>query len=304
MGERQGVSGDFWTNKAVKLLADCGWQQRGADKVDFPCTVCRPKTTTHHGIDVVESYYNPFNGQDVGVLVETKNYAWDNMNRATIQEWVADLVKKMECIPQAGEFVQLFNPDGIMFETGFLLVWCNTPEQYDWDKFVQRVRGVEIPRRNSNLRVFIASNREIEQWRSVVALRDALKKDYEDLAVFYPSVERSVLQRRDCFTLELMYSKYIFAKGTGKDRARDVQTSFVFVFEPATLDALNFAYIAAKEFQLEDSEELRFFLYEEDPHVRRAEVETFLRETNAELTKAKARCRIRVDFIPQVRGLS
>lgn len=307
MPEEQGVAGDYWTEQAVRLLTACGWSQRGTTRRDIPCTVCRPKPkrATSHGVDAVVSYYNPFFSREIGVLVETKNYGWDNLNTARIQEWVSDLVKKLECVPQSERFVEEFNPDSVGFDTALLLIWCNTHEQYDRTTFADRVQQIDIPRRHANLRVFVASNSEIEQWRSLTTLHERLKADLDDFAVFYPSDGKSALQKRDLLSLELMYSKYVFGKGTRRDRRGDsTKESFVFMFEPATLDSLHLAYVAAKNIQLEECDELRFFLYESNPQLRRGVVDSFVRSTNDTLSSQNAICRVSVEFIPQVRGLA
>lgn len=264
MGEIQGVAGDYWTEKAVKLLSKCGWKPRGATRVDVPCTRHRNKKRSH-GLDAVFSYYDPFLATEVGVIVETKYYAWSNITSSSLQDWVDRLAETLECAPYSSQFTEMFNRDGIAFKTGLLLVWCNTPD-YDVSEFRGYLKSLHIRRKSANLRVFVASNFEICRWWSLLKWIGNLRREYNDFKFFYPSVDGSTLQKTDSITLESLYSSYIFAKGKREQQVssktkEEVETAFVFLTENVSYEALELAYKVAKTFQLEECDALEFHVF-------------------------------------------
>jgi hypothetical protein len=279
--EEQTVQGNRWTKRAVTLLESLGWQLKGDVNIDIPCTI-HPGRSQDHGIDSFLTYFDPYQNCLIGVINETKHYAWDNVSQSKIQEWVDTLIETLDCVPHTDEFVKRLNFDRAKIDTGLLLIWYH--DRFEKEKFYSYLKNLKIPRKLKSLRIYILSNDQILKLYSIShAIKLILLElsDSEKFDIYYPSYPKTDSFKSSNFIgLEYFRSKFIFGKlikvekFNGGSRSKNI--TVVFYFDQLDYDCLAYMYLALRRFQLTE-EEIWIYHYD-DQSVFRSPVKEFERE--------------------------
>lgn len=97
MGEQAAKIGKKLEGFGVNFFANLGWTELTQDK-EIKCTRSSHKKKTH-GIDLLCKFTNPYIAGNQGIVVECKNRQMGSITRATIEEWVKELINNIECCP-------------------------------------------------------------------------------------------------------------------------------------------------------------------------------------------------------------
>ncbi len=213
MPEEEPIKGNLWTKHAVELLSNLGWELKGDTNVDIPCTMHPFKRKGQsHGIDAFMTYFDPYQNIELGIIIETKNYAWKSINAPFIQESFNKLVEVLGCVPYSEEFNSKMNFNNAKVDTALLMVWAH--DEFDKLKFEEYLKELQVPKRHKPLRVYIVNNYDILKLYSIVdtvkKITDALKQN-EKFDIYYPSyLESDSLKGKNLVSLEYIFSKFIF----------------------------------------------------------------------------------------------
>lgn len=293
MPEEEPQRGNRWTEHAVQLLSDLGWEQKGSTNVDIPCVIHKERRHPH-GIDFFMTYLDPYQNSEIGIIGEAKNYAWNSLSRSKIENWINELVQKIECVPFSDEFIERLNFDRVSVNTGLLMIWVH--DSFDKAEFINYLNNISIQKKHTLQRIFVLGNHEILKLYSLK--RKILEITSEQNSstvfdVFYPSYQEYDSSRaNNLITLEYIKSKYIFGKmskletHTGANTPTTINSTVVFYFDELTFDALKHMYLALRRFQLTEQKILIYHYLEEDERIEHfsPHIEQFKREYGGEVS--------------------
>ena len=94
MGEQAAKIGKKLEGFGVNFFANLGWTELTQDK-EIKCTRSSHKKKTH-GIDLLCKFTNPYIAGNQGIVVECKNRQMGSITRATIEEWVKELIFSLQ----------------------------------------------------------------------------------------------------------------------------------------------------------------------------------------------------------------
>lgn len=115
--------------------------------------------------------------------MECKNRQMGSITRATIEEWVKELINNIECAQSAPELVDV-DLRNTTLNTGLLLIHAN--DKFDQQKFYDHLSKISFPNRRNPINIFIAANDRIAQWTSLFA---KVKTSYNNgFSFIYPSI--------------------------------------------------------------------------------------------------------------------
>lgn len=282
MPEEQPYRGNRWTKHAVELLGSLGWNLKGDTNMDVPCTIHTGRKVGH-GIDAFLTYFDPYQNCEIGVITETKYYAWNNINKEFVQESVDNLIQAVECVPHSEEFTQKLNFNHAKVNTGLLMIWSH--DKFDKSKFEAYLQEVKIPEKHNTSRIYILNNYEILKLYSIVNVINGLTNELNGKGkfdIYYPSYPESDSLRGKKFVgLEYFNSKFIFGKMVrikefSNGAAQPINVTVVLYFDKLTAACLKYMYLALRRFQLTD-EEIWVYHYE-DPGDYRGQIREFERQ--------------------------
>ena len=164
MGEQAAKIGKKLEGFGVNFFANLGWTELTQDK-EIKCTRSSHKKKTH-GIDLLCKFTNPYIAGNQGIVVECKNRQMGSITRATIEEWVKELINNIECAQSAPELVDV-DLRNTTLNTGLLLIHAN--DKFDQQKFYDHLSKIAFPNRRNPINIFIAANDRIAQWTSLFA---------------------------------------------------------------------------------------------------------------------------------------
>lgn len=131
MGEQAAKIGKKLEGFGENFFANLGWAELTQDK-EIKCTRSSHKKKTH-GIDLLCKFTNPYIAGNQGIIVECKNRQMCSITRATIEEWVKELINNIECAQSAPELVDV-DLRNTTLNTGLLLIHAN--DEFDQQKFL------------------------------------------------------------------------------------------------------------------------------------------------------------------------
>jgi hypothetical protein len=78
MPEQSNIIGERWTQETVALLSMLGWKLHGTPNFDITCSRHKKERKGQpHGIDALFSYYEPYLGNRIPVIVvSTREITW------------------------------------------------------------------------------------------------------------------------------------------------------------------------------------------------------------------------------------
>jgi len=297
MPEEQSVQGTRWTIHAVELLKGLGWSPRGDINVDIPCTI-HPNRRNPHGIDAFLTYSDPYRKKEIGIIIETKNYAWRSVTRAFIQETVDNLIETIECAPLSDEFQRRLNFSNAAVNTGLILIWSH--DDFERDTFQRYLKELEIPKKRKLSTIYVLNNYDILKlyslYHTIKQICSSLREP-DKFDIYYPSYSNSdSVNGKNFVNLEYFTSKFIFGKMIEsinyKNKSRDINTiTTVFYFDQLNLESLNYLYLSLKKFQLAD-DKIRIYHYNDPSHYR-GPIREFVRICEEEHGK-------KVEFLPML----
>lgn len=256
MSEEQPIQGNRWTTHAIDLLNGLGWNLRGDTNQDIPCAIHGRRNP--HGIDAFLTCFDPYQNREIGVIIENKNYSWNNINKTFIQKSVDNLIQTIECVPYSEEFTRKFNLSHAMVNTGILMIWSH--DRFEKERFEEYLYEINIPRKHNTLRISVLNNYDILKLYSIKHTIEELKNISDKFDIYYPSyAESDSLRGNNFVSLEYFHSKYIFGKMIKTKELPQgvtipVNITIIFYFDKLTLDCLEYMYLALRKFQLIDDE--------------------------------------------------
>jgi hypothetical protein len=272
MPENENVIGDYWTKESVALMKKLGWKQVGCSNFDITCSNHKAERKgKKHGVDSIFQYYDPFLEQQIYVNVESKTRAWKGIDEKAIREWIVQVTGVMECASQAPELHALKVNN---IKNSLVLCWCNDGN-YNHEKYTEYLKKISFKSKNTEYNIFLAFNKDILRWCSLIDTIDKLKVECNKFNVFYPTIigeSTTNLLKAEYVTLFFLYSKYIFATAeVAEQNARGVsykKQNIVFNFDEISLQSLLVMYDAFKQYQLQDADEYVIYLYDKKSNVR------------------------------------
>ncbi|MFP3420696.1 hypothetical protein R0K30_15030 [Bacillus sp. SIMBA_154] len=281
MSEGQQVQGDRWTTQTLNILKQFGWEQKADANFDIACSN-KPKHGTNdknrknpHGIDLLLSYFDPYKSSTSDVLVESKERKWDGISTTTLQSFVKQLSNTIECARTAPSIINDFGCKNL--NEGLLMIWCNEPEKFDENEFQKYLSELKIAKRRRPLTIYVASNKEILRWCSILLKIKDIRTKGEKIEFFFPgdyfSNGLTTVKRQQQLNITHMFSDYIFAKGKSSitllDHQFTVNSSHVFFFAEPTIEELRFMDKCITPYQIEDdTQRLVIHIYGEQREYR------------------------------------
>lgn len=318
MSEEQQYQGERWTKETIKILSGLGWTQRGDKGMDIPCVKKMDhgtgkkegKRKQDHGIDSLFEYSDPYQKINTGIIVESKRYAWEGIYTAHINTWVNQLLMTAECAEYSEKLTEY---DLGNLNTGLLIIWCHETDKYNENKFDEYLKEIDVPQRKSPFKIFIASNREILRWCSLIQKVEGIKADsnVQEFKYFYPSdffgaYGRTDSVRLDHINLTHMFSKYIFAKSKETVHAPgvtyNIDVNHIFFNAEPTIQELNFMYSLMQDYQLEDAGRINIYFYGEQTQYR-GSIQDFLRNKREQYSKNDKRTEINDKYLNELRNI-
>lgn len=272
MGEKAKKIGEKLEGFGERLYDRFGWMELTRDEE----ITCRKSSHISkkdgkirtHGVDLYHKYYDPYRDKNIGVITECKNYGWDSIAPAKLQEWFDQLVGTLECAKSSDGLVE-YNKKCDTHNTGILLVHTNDG-RYDEDKFIEYLTKLNYKNRKNTINVFVASNREIDRWDAMFNCIESNFKE-EGFKFYYPSIMGSSLTEERYITLEQLFSSFVLGINktmvestvNGNRAYVEIEQSVVFSFDEISESSFSYLFNMFKELQLERSEEYIFCFYPE-----------------------------------------
>ena len=258
MGENAQKIGKKLEILGVDLLGMFNWTKKMGDK-EIKCSRSSHKNSEGkakktHGIDLYMEYQDPYIGGIQGVFIECKNRVWSGINKAKIEEWINEEINLMDCARNNSD-LQEFYADGADKNCALLLINCNDGN-FEKSKFDEYLANIEIPNKRNPYKIFIAGNTMIERWDAIDRM---IKESYRDgLNVLYPSISNSQPISEKYWSINHLFSKYIFCESkeqvpvgrNGDTRVNRVLT--IFFFDKISAESFQYMWSMCRAFQYEN----------------------------------------------------
>jgi hypothetical protein len=139
MAEEQGVQGNIWLDKSIKILKSLGWVQHGSKNVDMHIPGKKDPT----GIDAYFTYYDPYESQVNGVFVDGKRYEWKGVWPSTLKPMILKMSDDISEVPLTEDFKIKFDEikENIadIINAGLIIMWIydteDTKSKYNYNEF-------------------------------------------------------------------------------------------------------------------------------------------------------------------------
>ncbi len=257
MPEEQNIIGNRWEDKVIEILNYLEWAQGGDKNIDI-----KSRSNKTYGIDMYFTYPDPYEGENIGIFIEAKSRQWKSINKTFIEVTINKLKTKIQEVPLSPEFNEKLNFNtATKYNTGFILIWAND-FKYDHEKFIEYLNEIELPKKKSIQRIFVASNKEILYYCAVIdaisQLKDQSKDSEKGFKIFYPSLNKpkNIPERTNLIILELLFSKFIFDKMQIMEQvsSHNIAKNILVIFFIYNIDmlSLNLMLDALINFQLLD----------------------------------------------------
>ncbi len=259
MGENAQKIGKKLEQLGVDLLELFGWTERMRDK-EIKCTRSLHKNeegnSKHtHGVDLYMEYFDPYIGRKQGVFIECKNRNWSGITQKKIENWVNEEINLIECAKSNKE-LQEFYADDAERNCALILINCND-DQYDEKKFFEYLSVLQIQNKRIPYKIFVAGNTMINKWDAISRM---IKESYHNgIKVLYPSISNSQPIAEKYWSINQLFSKYIFAETIETDTVETNEGRFI--KEVKKLVIFDLDIVCADSFQYMWSM-CRFFQYE------------------------------------------
>ena len=273
MAEEQGRAGDHGEERIVALLEGLGWTKRGDTGIDIEYDYkYHPDRGNTYGVDAYMTYDGPFRDKERGFIIESKNVKWDSSSPKKFRGWTEDTLEKVEAVPESDEFDKYLNfGKSRIVNGGLLSVWTRDEENYNNETFEGYFDEIKLhPKKRRKFQILALGNRELNRLASLHAEFQSLQNQDEvnSIDFFYPPRPNSHSARLPLVTLEYLLSDFVFARAEIEQSMGDItvprDVGVVFHFDDIDLESLNFMYQAVIEHGMEDLNELRVYIYDDE----------------------------------------
>ena len=276
MGELSQTIGKKLENFRNALFANLGWEMLAKD-LPIDCTRSTHKSSTAksgekrtHGIDILQSFYNPFSARKEAVIIECKNHQWKDFIPSNLNQWIEELLNTMECASASPKVAKYLTDTTLT--TGILL-FNSSDNLYDYARAIDIIKKITIPRRRAPTMLYIADTGRLERWFSLNNEITRIKQESKEhnFGIIYPSVGGSQWDKRDIITPSYLFSDYIFASYTKLNEHQNgtekVDVKAVFFFDTISADSmlylLNMINVLQFESRTERKQEVHIYFFPE-----------------------------------------
>ena len=257
MGENAQKIGKKLELLGVDLLSLFHWTKKMGDK-EILCTRSNHKNSKGnkkrtHGIDLYMEYFDPYIGGVQGVFIECKNRQWSGISKDQIQNWINEEINLMECA-KANTDLQDFFSEGADKYCALLLINCND-DKYNHESFLEYLNNISIPNKRIPYRIFIASNYMIEKWDAIIHM---IKEEYsQGIKVLYPSINNTQPISAEHWSINHLYSKYIFCEteeeiSYGRTEKKVEKVLVIFFLDKINAESILYMWSMCRFFQYEN----------------------------------------------------
>lgn len=276
MGELSQTIGKKLENFGNMLFENLGWELLTQD-LSIDCTRNTHKSPSSksgqkksHGIDILESFYNPFTARNEAVIVECKNHQWKDFIPINLNVWVDELLNTIECASASPKVTPYLSESTLT--TGILL-FNSSDNTYDYEKAQKTLSQITIPKRKTPTMLYVADTGRLEKWYALNTEISKIKdtNNNHNFGIVYPSIGGSQWDRQPIITPSYLFSDYVFsvytktyehANGTEKV---DVKAIFCFdiVNEASMLYLLDMINDLQFESRTERKQEIHIYFFPE-----------------------------------------
>ena len=275
MGENAQKIGKKLEVLGVELLQMFNWNKKMSDK-EIKCTRISHKNAKGnkkqtHGIDLYMEYEDPYIGGIQGVFIECKNREWKDITKSTIETWVNEEINLIDCARNNRE-LQEFYGEGADRNCALLLINCNDGK-FKKDMFDDYLSQINIQNKRTPYKIYIAGNHMIDRWDAIGRM---IRECYRpELTVLYPSINNSKPMAVNYWSINQLFSKYIFcefkeevsAGRTGGTRIEKILV--IFFFDKINADSFKYMWSMCRAFQYEtqyDGFDICFWIESKEEH--------------------------------------
>lgn len=276
MGELSQTIGKKLENFGNNLFANLGLELL-AQNLSIDCTRSTHKSLTAksrkkktHGIDILQSFYNPFSARKEAVIIECKNHQWKDFSPRNLNQWIEELLNTMECASTSPKAAQYLTDTTL---TTGILFFNSSDNSYDYEKATDTLKKITVPRRRTPTMLYLADTGRLEKWFSLNNEITRIKQQNKDhnFGIIYPSIGGSQWDKQDVITPGYLFSDYIFAGYTklnnhpnGTEKV-DVKSVFFFdtISEDSMLYLLNMINVLQFEARAERKQEVHIYFFPE-----------------------------------------
>lgn len=260
MGELSQTIGKKLENFGNILFANLGWELITQD-LSIDCTRSAHKSVTAksgikktHGIDILQSFYNPFTVRKEAVIIECKNHQWKDFIPCNVNQWIEELLNTIECAGASSKVSPYIND--IALTTGILL-FNSSDNIYDYDKAQQTLSSINIPRRRTPIMLYLADTGMLEKWFALNNEITRIKSSNQDnnFGIIYPSIGGSPWDMQPIILPSYLFSDYILSAYTKtnvhENGTEKVDVKAIFCFDTVTDDSMLYLLNMINELQIE-----------------------------------------------------
>lgn len=226
MAEDQGVNGDIWNDRAIKLLRFFNWKQIGDTNMDLTGT-----EKDKYGVDGLMSCEDPSSDLPQPVIIESKRYESDSISQSIVNSWVDRLKKKINGCRNSDYLLEKF-PSLQTCDTlnqGLIMCWIKNANKASMDKmysFFERYNEKSGISNNWTKICFFTNDRIV----NLCSILDEVRK--EKLEFYYPSqiIGNRTSTYSKVLTSNYMCSEIILARKINKSNKK-------YVFYLGSMDA-------------------------------------------------------------------
>lgn len=257
MGENAQKIGKKLEVVGSDLFEMFNWNKKMGDK-EIKCTRGSHKNTEGnkkktHGIDLYMEYEDPYIGGIQGVFIECKNRTWNGITKSTIEMWVNEEINLIDCARNNCE-LQEFYGEGAERNCALLLINCNDGK-FERDKFDEYLSKIEVKNKRTPYKIFVAGNHMLERWDAIGRM---IKESYHSgLTVLYPSINNSKAMAVNYWSINQLFSKYIFCEYKEKipigrgEGIRIEKVLVIFFFDKISAESIKYMWSMCRAFQYE-----------------------------------------------------
>lgn len=260
MGENAQKIGKKLELLGIDLLGLFGWTEKMRDK-EIKCTRSLHKNENgnskrSHGVDLYMEYFDPYIGKKQGVFIECKNRNWNDITKKKIEYWINEEINLVECAKNNKELQDFYSEDADR-NCALLLINCND-DKYNEEKFYEYLSEIQIQNKKIPYRVFVAGNSMINKWD---AINRMIEETYHNgIKVLYPSINNSQPITEKYWSINQLFSKYIFAEAIETETeetsdgklTREFKRLVIFAFDIICADSFQYMWSICRFYQYEN----------------------------------------------------
>lgn len=245
MSEDVNRKGDRATERIVSLFEGLGWNLKSRTDVDAKSDKSDSERSHNYGLDAFLTYDDPYAPHVKGNIIESKSWAWQSINESQVEDFFDTLLEKVDNAPKSSYFEDTHNlgNEATLTNTGIVALWAT--DGFDSGDFQEYVRAIDPPAKWDLANMCMWGNDTLQRFASFEDQYRELKREHDDLKIYYPDLTDEDGGRYDLVTLDYLLSDFFFA--TGGDSS---DLGIVFYFGEMDFDSLLFMYKSLRHYQL------------------------------------------------------